>query len=171
VRIEKQADKPLGPDDILNPRGATARDYAATAKQAAYLSIVCAHWLNYKPDVWAAMNDEPTTDMPTSFPDAKRFNKARKLCGAWDTSNYGPKRNTLKFKDGGLLGWTYTRNNKRPDNPDSIKVADPKPAAKWDWFQVFNYWLEGGLERNIEEMLALTTKDQAAKVRQELNDF
>ena len=161
----------LGPDDILNPNGVTAKNYAATSLSAGYLSIVCAHWLNYKENPWDAALDEPTYDLPASFPDAKRFNKARKLCGAWDTSRYGPKRNTMKFKDGGLYGWTYLRNGKRPENPDSIKVAQMNAAYRWDWWDVFYHWLDGGLERNITELLALTTKGQAVKVRKELDDF
>ena len=160
----------LGPDDILNPRGRTATDYAATARQAGYLSIVCAHWLNYKENPWDAALDEPNYDLPTQWPDAKRFNKARKLSGAWDKGSYGAKHTTIKFKTGELFT-TFLRNGKNPDNPDSIKVAQPNASARWDWWEVFHYWLDGGLERNITELLALTTKGQAAKVRKELDDF
>ena len=159
-----------GPDDILNPKGHTAVNYAATARQAGYLSIVCAHWLNYKQTPWAAALDEPTYDLPANFHDAKRFNKARKLCGAWDTSRYGPKATTIRFKQKGLFT-TWTRNGKNPDSPDSIKVAAPNASARWDWWDVFYYWLDGSLERNMQELLALTTTGQAVKVRKELNDF
>ncbi len=137
--------KALGPDDILNPKGVTARELANTALRAGYLSIVCAHWLSYQPATWMAEQTEPY-QVPKRWPDAARYNKARVKCRAWDRGWYGEKR--------GKRG-----------------VAKRNAAALWDWPTVFNYWLTGGMDRNIEDLLALTTRDNRDRVRRELSEF
>ena len=137
--------KALGPDDILNPKGNTARDLANTALRAGYLSIVCSHWLSYQGETWRAEQTEPYT-VPKNYPDAARYNKALGKCRAWDRGWYGEKR-------------------------AKHSIAKPNAATKWDWPTVFNYWLTGALDRNIEDLLALTTRDNRDRVRRELRDF
>ena len=88
IRDVKIKPKATTPDDWLNPKGAIARDMRTSALRAGYLSIVCAHWLNHhQQETWRAGIDEPTWDLPARFPDAKRFNQARKRCEAWDTKD------------------------------------------------------------------------------------
>ena len=161
MKIKPHADTP---SSTLNPKGRLARDLQATALQAGYLSIVCAHWLSYQGTPWDAANHEPA-DMPAAVTGADRFNKARKLCGAWDRAKYGHKTPTYRWKNG------WKRSGRLLDNLDSIPTPNWNAAATWDWWDVFHYWLDGNLERDLEVTLSYLPVENRNRVRKELNDY
>lgn len=105
-----------------------------------WLDLVCEYWLSYKGDnVQRAMYDEPTFDLPKSFPIAERFNRARKECGAW--APY-PKR--------------------KSETPQS-------EASRWEWPVVFEYWHSGGMRRGVDALLECIPEESRVKVLKELN--
>lgn len=129
--------KALTPTDTLNPRGNLARELQTTTLRAAYLSTVCAHWLNHhQRQTWRAANEEPTYNLPNTTTQAKRFNQARRRSEAWDTKD----------------------------------KAGPA-AARWHWPTVFDYWLSGGLERDVDALLKTMPKENRDRVRRELDEF
>ena len=65
----------------MNPRGGQAKPLEATAKRAAWLSVMCGYWLAYNDDDQRiARANETTYNLPKEFIGADRIHKARKLC-------------------------------------------------------------------------------------------
>jgi hypothetical protein len=154
--------------DVINPRGNVAKELERSAKQAAWLSVLCEYWLSYNgdnPD--KAAHNPPTYDMPKSMPNGKRFNKARKECGAFakQNVNHQPRLSRRVLKSGEVK---YLRGGKDVNDIESIPAAEPRVCDIWDWRWVFNHWLDGGLDRSIDIMLELLPDENREKLRLEM---
>jgi len=151
-----------------NPKGTINRQYESCVRQASYLAIVCAHWLQYwNGHIDRARDNEPFYDPPEAWPDQVRFKKARKLCGFWDRTRYGEKKPTLRWKES--QGWR--RANRNPQMQESIPVAQPNASATTGWRTVFDRWWSGTLQRDIDSLLAVLPEENRVRVVEELDKF
>lgn len=153
--------------DILNPRGQLAKKLEKSAKQASWLAVLCEYWLSYNHDnADRARHNEPTYDLPKALPNAGRFNKARKLCGAFEhRPAVAPRLSRRVLKSGEVK---YLRGGKDVTDPESIPTVDPAPADVWDWGWVFDHWYDGGLGRSIDAMLDMLPDENRVKVETEM---
>ena len=153
--------------DVINPKGRLAKDMERAAKQAVWLSVVCEYWLTFNGDnVDKAKHNPPTYDLPNVYTYAKRFNKARKDCGAFEVTNGTvPRHSRRELKSGEVK---YLRGGKSVDDPESIPVAVPSEFRKWDWPWVFTSWHNGGLQRSIDTWMDMLPKENQDKIRKEL---
>ena len=143
--------------DMLNPRGGLARELEVTAKRASWLSLVCGYWLAHcDDDAEAARNNEPTYNLPNLYRDSKRFNQARKMCGAWDTPNRPPVFPRVSVTKAGKV-----RNVAGP-------VHRPNPASRWNWPWVFDHYYDGGLDRGIKCLMDLLPVENVRTIEKEL---
>ncbi len=141
----------------MNPRGGQAKPLEATAKRAAWLSVMCGYWLSHNgDDQRLARANEPTYNLPKAFPGGERFNKARKLCDAYTPAARveGGLRPSLT-SDGKL------RNVEGP-------VHRPTYASRWVWADVFDYWLSGGLDRGVENLMEMLPEQNVEAIRKEM---
>lgn len=159
-------DPPYEPDDWINPRGRVAMDYQRVLKQATWLDLLCSLWMAYHDGDTMAAKYDPPYELPTAIPNAKRINQAIKETGAWarpprESANMKIRR----LKNGNL---SVKRRNLDTSDPLSNPAADRRTADKWHWPHVFQMWLDGGLDRQINGLVGNLPSPNQEVIRQEL---
>jgi len=111
-------------EDWINPKGNLARDYVRVGKHAQWLTHLCSLWLSYHNEDNEHAKYTIPHELPKDIhPDAKRINEAIKNCGMW-----GPS----------------TRKT---------ETDQPEPGKVTPWWQVFEQWESGSLDRQIAAII------------------
>lgn len=152
--------------EILNPRGQVAKQLEASIRRASWLALLCEYWLSFNDDNTShAATYEPTYDLPKGLPNATRFNKARKECGAYTPNPVRvPSIGRRHLKSGVTK---YLRGNKDVNDIESTVAAEPMESKKWDWSWVFHHWHSGGLQRSIDDMMEMLPEENQVRLRKE----
>lgn len=160
--------------DLINPKGQVAKTYERCGKMAVWLETLCIHWVAFHDGDADAARQDPPYELPKSFPEAERVNKAIKEVGLYELGRKSsgitypwdrlPKLRISRLKDGSL---SVKRGNLDARSIESIPGAPRRPVVE-TWAELFDYWQSGALRRNLEEMLAFMPGVNAEAVQQEM---
>lgn len=147
--------------EALNPKGRLAKDLEITIRQATWLAHLCSLWLAFQNDDLRKAKHDPPYQLPASYPEAERINKAIRESKYYDT--HPPRTATYRYRDGG-----WRRANRPLDDVATVPVAQPSNAKLVPWPQVFDYWWSGAMERNIRELAQVIPAENRERIEQEL---